>query len=202
MTITSHRMPILVIDDSPEDSPSIQGWLRQPGFSNPLVHCSVGEDALSLLDQKTNPETGAASKLNPGCILLSLNLPDLDGRDIWQSIKPQLKLNLLPVHVLSSSNDPEDTSPLPPGTAKTPYGETTQFRWLSPIHGAIQKLLGGNCRTLNIGQQTSQAMNHSPIIKGQPNVSRVFSKTIHPSNRGQPGRCRSHSSQFSKIRTP
>lgn len=108
MTLNSHRIPILVIDDSPEDYQALQRCFTHLGFSNPLVHCSEGEEALNLLDQTTAPKTQVASNLKPGCILLDLNMPGMDGRDILRSIKTHPKLKQVPVVVLSSSNDPED----------------------------------------------------------------------------------------------
>ena len=108
MTLNSHRVPILVIDDSPEDYQALQRCFTQLGFSNPLVHCSEGEEALNLLDQTTAPNTHVASNFKPGCILLDLNMPGMDGRDILRSIKTHPQLKQVPVVVLSSSNDPGD----------------------------------------------------------------------------------------------
>ncbi len=108
MNQNTDRIPILVIDDSPEDYQSLKRCFSKLGFANPLVHCEEGEEALSLLESTGKAKANKAMTVKPGCILLDLNMPGMDGRDILRFIKTHPRLKQVPVVVLSSSNDPQD----------------------------------------------------------------------------------------------
>lgn len=108
MTLYSNRIPILLIDDSPEDYQALQRCFNKLGFGNPILHCAEGEEALSLLESTNDPKETTTSKLKPGCILLDLNMPGMNGREILRSLKTHPQLKQVPVVILSSSNDPQD----------------------------------------------------------------------------------------------
>jgi len=77
--VASH--PIMIVEDSAEDFEATRRAFQKVGFSNPIVHCQDGEDALDFLYERgrfaDNPE-----HTKPIVILLDLNMPGTDGRTV------------------------------------------------------------------------------------------------------------------------
>ena len=97
---------ILSIEDNPEDFEIISRALRKVAPQRMLQHCENGDDALQFLRLHQVP---AADGLGmPDVILLDLNLPGTDGRDILKIIKNDQKLRSIPVIVFSTSNNEKD----------------------------------------------------------------------------------------------
>ncbi len=105
---SSEPMPVLLIDDNPEDYRTLKRCFTQLNFSNTLMYCGEGEEALQLLKKTSQAQTPVARKLRPGCILLDINMPEMDGREILRAIKSDPILKLTPVVVYSSSKDEQD----------------------------------------------------------------------------------------------
>ena len=98
---------ILIIEDSPEDYEACVAALTEDNnLGNPIVWCENGEDALAYL-RKEGRYTGA-NHVMPGVILLDLNLPGLDGRDVLAMLKNDPKTKRLPIVVMTSSDDQVD----------------------------------------------------------------------------------------------
>ncbi|AFZ59491.1 response regulator [Anabaena cylindrica FACHB-243] len=98
---------LLVIEDSDEDFEAFSRVIDQQGFINPIFRCTDGDDALDYLyhdgiynDYQTFPR--------PSIILLDLNLPGTDGREILQQIKQDENLKIIPVIVFTTSSNPKD----------------------------------------------------------------------------------------------
>ena len=99
--------PILLVEDSPEDYETTVRGLRKAGFSNQVYRCEDGEDALDFLYRRgAYAEPGRARR--PVMILLDLNLPGTDGRDVLFEIKRDPKLRTIPVVVLTTSRHERD----------------------------------------------------------------------------------------------
>ena len=98
---------ILIIEDSPEDYEACVAALTEDNnIANPIVWCENGEDALAYL-RKEGAYAGADHEM-PGVILLDLNLPGLDGRDVLAMLKNDPVTKRLPVVVMTSSSDQAD----------------------------------------------------------------------------------------------
>ena len=95
---------ILVVEDSPEDFEATERALRRSGLRNSIQHCVDGDDALDFLFQRG---TYAGAK-RPGIVLLDLNLPGTDGREVLEEIKHDSELASIPVIVLTTSHDERD----------------------------------------------------------------------------------------------
>ena len=98
---------ILIVEDSPEDYEATERGLRGSGLANPIFHCEDGDEALDFLFRRgkySDPEKSP----RPGIILLDLNLPGTDGREVLSEIKKDDDLKKIPVVVLTTSSDERD----------------------------------------------------------------------------------------------
>lgn len=102
MTKPGRSWAILLVEDNPGDV-----RLTQEAFSStrvpPVIHVAPdGETALEFLARGTD---GPAL---PDLILLDLNLPRIDGREILRHVKSDERLRTIPVIVLTTSNAERD----------------------------------------------------------------------------------------------
>jgi len=102
----SPNQPILLVEDSPEDFETTQRAFRRSGLKNPIVRCSDGDDALDFLFRRGDH----ADAPRPGVVLLDLNLPGTDGREVLTEMKADPELRQIPVIVLTTSSDERDVS--------------------------------------------------------------------------------------------
>lgn len=100
------QQPILLVEDSPEDVEATIRALRRAGLVNPIFRCEDGDDALDYLHRRGRYTAAAAPR--PGFILLDLNLPGTDGREVLLEIKTDADLRSIPVVVLTTSADDRD----------------------------------------------------------------------------------------------
>jgi CheY-like chemotaxis protein len=104
---------LLVIEDSDEDFEVLSRIIDQVNTSPIAVHrCINGDDALDFL-HGTGKYCEAGDGLGPkykqpDLILLDLNLPGTDGREVLVVIKQHQTLRAIPVVVLSTSLNPKD----------------------------------------------------------------------------------------------
>ena len=92
--------PVLLIEDNLDDVELTRLAFAEAGIAHPLVVAHDGALALDWLD--------ANRHALPSLILLDLNLPRLDGREVVQAIRADPALRHLPVVALSSSGEPND----------------------------------------------------------------------------------------------
>ena len=98
---------ILVIEDSEEDYEILQRCIRKSTIECKLQHCETGEDALEYLYNRGDFQD-SQKYYKPSLILLDLNLPAVDGREILETIKKDNILNTIPVVIFSTSSNPKD----------------------------------------------------------------------------------------------
>jgi CheY-like chemotaxis protein len=99
--------PILIVEDCPEDYEVTVRSFKKAGVTHPLVRCEDGEEALDFLYGRGR-YAEARTATRPILVLLDLNLPGIDGREVLASIKQDEHLRLLPVIVLTTSIDERD----------------------------------------------------------------------------------------------
>ena len=98
---------ILIIEDSQEDYEACLAALTEDSnIANPIKWCETGDDALAYL-RKQGAHADATHEL-PGLVLLDLNMPGLDGRDVLSEIKSDESMRKMPVVVMTSSGDQAD----------------------------------------------------------------------------------------------
>ncbi len=95
---------ILIVDDSPADVGLVEEALRSWRGSNRLSVAEDGEEAMRFLQQQAPFEAAP----RPDLILLDLNLPKRDGRDVLAAIKADPRLKQIPVIILSTSDSEQD----------------------------------------------------------------------------------------------
>jgi two-component system response regulator len=95
---------ILIVEDSDIDYETTTRAFNKAGMANPVKRCEDGEDALDYLFQRNRYSKCPLPEL----ILLDLNLPGTDGRDVLEEIKQDPKLKSIPVIVLTTSADDKD----------------------------------------------------------------------------------------------
>jgi CheY-like chemotaxis protein len=100
----SPNQPILLVEDSPEDFETAERAFRRSGLKNPIIRCADGDEALELLFRRGR----FADAPRPGVVLLDLNLPGTDGREVLAEIKAAPQLKHIPVIVLTTSSDDRD----------------------------------------------------------------------------------------------
>ncbi len=95
---------ILLVEDNPGDARLTQEALKDGKVYNKLTVVPDGVEAMAYL-RREGRYAGAAQ---PDLILLDLNLPKKDGREVLQEIKADEQLRRIPVVVLTSSNAEQD----------------------------------------------------------------------------------------------
>ena len=95
---------ILLVEDNPADVRLTREALKQDKFYTNLSVVNDGEDALAWLRR----EGKFAAAVRPDLILLDLNLPKKDDREVLQEIKNDEDLRRIPVVVLTVSKSDED----------------------------------------------------------------------------------------------
>jgi len=95
---------ILLVEDNPGDVRLTQEALKDNKVHNNLHIVGDGVEALAFLRR----EGQYAGSPRPDLILLDLNLPRKDGREVLAEIKTDLQLRRIPVVVLTTSKAEED----------------------------------------------------------------------------------------------
>ena len=104
--MSEHLTPIevLLVEDDPGDVLMTREALADHKVRNRLSVVSDGEEALAYLRR----EGQFADAVRPDLVLLDLNLPRRDGREVLAEIKSDQTLRQIPVVVLSTSQADED----------------------------------------------------------------------------------------------
>ena len=95
---------ILLIEDNPGDVRLAREALQESKIQNDVHVVTDGRQAIAFLRK----EGEYADALRPDLILLDLNLPWMDGREVLAEIKADAKLRRIPVVVLTVSKAEED----------------------------------------------------------------------------------------------
>jgi CheY-like chemotaxis protein len=93
--------PILMADDDADDRFLVQAAFEDNDLSHTIVFFEDGEQLLKYL----NPEKEESV---PNLILLDLNMPKRDGREVLKIIRTNEKWNNIPIVIFSTSNAPDD----------------------------------------------------------------------------------------------
>jgi CheY-like chemotaxis protein len=100
----ANLIEVLLVEDDPGDVLMTREAFEDNKVKNNLSVVSDGVDALAFLRK----EGKYADAPNPDLILLDLNLPRMDGREVLAEIKADERLQHIPVVVLTTSGSHED----------------------------------------------------------------------------------------------
>jgi CheY-like chemotaxis protein len=92
--------PILLIEDDQVDTMTVTRALKEIHVTNQVVHWENGEEALNYLRDPTSDK--------PCLILLDLNMPIMNGIEFLQAVKSDVRLRLIPIVVLTTSDEQQD----------------------------------------------------------------------------------------------
>lgn len=107
MMTDRHSQAILIVEDNDDDFFAITRAFKKVGLANPMQRCTNGDQALDYLFRHGEfSDNGNAPR--PGIILLDLNLPGTDGRQVLRAIKGDPSLKKIPVIVLTTSRARQD----------------------------------------------------------------------------------------------
>jgi CheY-like chemotaxis protein len=99
-----HPIEILLVEDNPGDSRLAKEALKESKLKNNLYVAEDGVEAMNFLYK-----TGKYSKMpRPDLVILDLNLPKKDGREVLAEIKNDDNLKRIPVVILTISKAEED----------------------------------------------------------------------------------------------
>ncbi|MDX8478022.1 response regulator [Mesorhizobium sp. VK24D] len=101
---TERAINILLVEDNPGDARLTIEALRDAKVRNELNVVQDGVEAMALLRR----EGRYADAPRPDLILLDLNLPRMDGRQVLAEIKADENLRRIPVAVLTTSQAEKD----------------------------------------------------------------------------------------------
>jgi two-component system, response regulator len=101
-----HLRRILVVEDSDEDFETVQDAARRGGVLHPIVRAGSGGECLQLLQLWRERSDGQHGR--DALMLLDLNTPGDDGRDVLRHVRGDVVLGTLPVVVFSASANPHD----------------------------------------------------------------------------------------------
>lgn len=95
---------ILLVEDNPADANLVQRKMKQAKTMNNLHVVHTGLDALQFLLK----EGDFWDSPTPDLMLLDLNLPGMDGREVLEKVKANSTLLHIPIVILTSSDAEED----------------------------------------------------------------------------------------------
>lgn len=97
----------MVVEDNDTDFEIIQRLIKDAILHEPIYRCTDGDDVLDFMYHE-----GAYQKSKqaprPAVILLDLNLPGTDGRQVLEQLKQDIQLQQIPVVIFTTSNSPQD----------------------------------------------------------------------------------------------
>jgi CheY-like chemotaxis protein len=101
---TPRPVEILLVEDSPSDAALTLEALRAGKIVNKLTHVEDGVEAMNFLKLRGKYSNAA----RPDLIMLDLNLPRKDGREVLEELKSDPELMSIPVVVMTTSNSDKD----------------------------------------------------------------------------------------------
>ncbi|HLN23170.1 MAG TPA: response regulator [Patescibacteria group bacterium] len=105
MTEYSGYFDILLVEDDPADAALAQHALKESALKTRVFHVRDGIECLRFLRREGED---FAKATRPHLILLDLNMPRMDGREVLETIKADANLREIPVVVLTTSDFEQD----------------------------------------------------------------------------------------------
>ncbi len=100
-------VPILVVEDSPDDADILEDAVQGARLANPVHFVEDGAQAVDYLEGNGEYADREAHPF-PGLVILDINLPKLNGLQVLEKIREADATKDLPVVMLTVSNSDED----------------------------------------------------------------------------------------------
>ncbi|MBI1910962.1 MAG: response regulator [Deltaproteobacteria bacterium] len=104
MMLRNNQVEILMVEDNPADVRLTEEAFKDAKVLNNMSVVGDGVEAMAFLRR----EGKYANAAKPDLILLDLNLPKKDGREVLAEIKNDPELKRIPVVILTTSEDEKD----------------------------------------------------------------------------------------------
>jgi two-component system, response regulator len=102
-----NKVDILIVEDNPHDAEMALRALQENKLANDVLVVGDGEEALDFLYARGKYQ-GRDTGSRPKIILLDLKLPKVDGKELLRIIKKDPQKRIIPVVVLTSSQEESD----------------------------------------------------------------------------------------------
>ncbi len=97
---------ILLVEDNDEDYLAFERALANADVQRPVHRCHSGDEALAFL-ARCDAARGGPTRL-PALILLDLNMPGSDGREVLRRLKNDPRFRAIPIVIVTTSSNPRD----------------------------------------------------------------------------------------------
>jgi CheY-like chemotaxis protein len=105
--VSVNSKTILLVEDNPDDEALAIRALKRHHISNEIIVAHDGVEALDYLFG-TGVYAGRDISVKPTVVLLDLKLPRIDGIEVLRRLREDERTKLLPVVVLTTSNEEQD----------------------------------------------------------------------------------------------
>ncbi len=117
---------ILLVEDNPADVKITQRALKESGLAVELIVVRDGQEAIDYLLRRGSHATTLTWRV-PSLILLDINLPRMNGREVLEIIRATPDLRAVPVVVLTTSRRQEDVEQMYAAGANTYIEKPADF---------------------------------------------------------------------------
>lgn len=101
---------ILLVEDNLTDAELTMRALKKKDLHLNVIHFEDGAEALKAIFSRLDEHTELNGKHFPQLILLDLKLPGMHGKEILRELKGNEKTRMIPVVILTSSNQQSDVT--------------------------------------------------------------------------------------------
>lgn len=133
--LDTREIQVLLVEDSPADALMTREALGRVELPVKLNQVEDGREALAYLRRVGR----FADAVRPDLILLDLNLPRMDGREVLVEIKADPDLRLIPIVILTTSQTEEDVLRASGGHANGYVPKPLDFRRFLEVVRSIQR---------------------------------------------------------------
>lgn len=127
---------ILLVEDNPADVKITQRAVKESGLQVDLIVVRDGQEAVDYL-LRQGPHATPAWR-SPDLILLDLNLPRLNGKEVLERVRATSQFKTVPVIVLTTSRRQEDVRDMYAAGANTYIEKPTDFARFVQVLQTIQ----------------------------------------------------------------
>lgn len=106
--MTQDRVDILLVEDNANDAELTIRHLKKNNMANNLFHVKDGEEALDFIFSMGKFATHNDAMQRPKLILLDIQMPKVNGIQVLQKIKADVRTQAIPVVILTSSKEDPD----------------------------------------------------------------------------------------------